>query len=540
MLLRANALAKGTRARGPRWSLLLECVNRDVVPVVPSRGSVGASGDLAPLAHLALPFVGEGRAVVDGEELSGADALARAGLEPIRLRQGGPLASSTGPSSWRPSARLRWFAPAAREDSRYRVRAVGRGPAGLARELSAGGARSAPAAGPGRRGRQRPPTARRVGGHRGAPLVRQGAGRVLAALRATGARCEPRHSRVRRAHDRDRAERCDRQPARHRRARRAHVERELPRPAARVRARRARHGARRVRVHLRAAHRASRESVALRRPARVPHARRRAELGLHDPAVRRGGARQREQGSVPSRERRLDPDERGPGGSRVDGQRLRAQVLDRRCERRAHARDRVARRGAGGRVFGSSRAGRRWPRGARFRSHAVADRVRGSPLATDIERLATAIGSGKLVAAVEREAEAEERAFARSTPWSKSSAATCARSVAPRGTQLNALVADGGAAFACSSTTSIPRWRSGRRSSSSTAAPARRRETTTRSKLCALAAHARRGRDAARAERQAGRRVHDARGCAARADRQRTARSALGDVGGVSPARGSG
>src|SRR5215207_2043990 len=86
MLLRANALAKGySGARPEVVELLLECVNRDVVPIVPSRGSVGASGDLAPLAHLALPLVGEGRAIVDGEELGGADALARAGLEPIRL-----------------------------------------------------------------------------------------------------------------------------------------------------------------------------------------------------------------------------------------------------------------------------------------------------------------------------------------------------------------------------------------------------------------------------------------------------------------------
>jgi histidine ammonia-lyase len=87
MLLRANTLAKGySGARPEVVELILECVNRGVVPVVPSRGSVGASGDLAPLAHLALPLVGEGRALVDGDELSGADALARVGLDPIRLQ----------------------------------------------------------------------------------------------------------------------------------------------------------------------------------------------------------------------------------------------------------------------------------------------------------------------------------------------------------------------------------------------------------------------------------------------------------------------
>ena len=87
MVLRANALAKGfSGARVETVELLLDCLNKGVLPVVPSRGSVGASGDLAPLAHLALPLVGEGSARFEGELLSGADALARAGLEPVRLQ----------------------------------------------------------------------------------------------------------------------------------------------------------------------------------------------------------------------------------------------------------------------------------------------------------------------------------------------------------------------------------------------------------------------------------------------------------------------
>jgi histidine ammonia-lyase len=86
MLLRANTLAKGNSgARIETVELLLACLERGIVPVVPSRGSVGASGDLAPLAHLALPLVGEGEAFVDGERLSGAEALDRVGLEPLRL-----------------------------------------------------------------------------------------------------------------------------------------------------------------------------------------------------------------------------------------------------------------------------------------------------------------------------------------------------------------------------------------------------------------------------------------------------------------------
>src|SRR6476619_6904349 len=86
MLLRANALAKGfSGARVETVELLLECLNRGVLPLVPARGSVGASGDLAPLAHLALPLVGEGTAFYDGELVDGAEALQRAGLSPVRL-----------------------------------------------------------------------------------------------------------------------------------------------------------------------------------------------------------------------------------------------------------------------------------------------------------------------------------------------------------------------------------------------------------------------------------------------------------------------
>jgi histidine ammonia-lyase len=85
-LLRANALAKGTSGvRRDVVDLLLGLLGRGVLPIVPSRGSLGASGDLAPLAHLALVLVGEGWAQVGDEVLPGADALARAGLAPIEL-----------------------------------------------------------------------------------------------------------------------------------------------------------------------------------------------------------------------------------------------------------------------------------------------------------------------------------------------------------------------------------------------------------------------------------------------------------------------
>jgi histidine ammonia-lyase len=87
MLMRANTLAKGySGTRVEVVELLVECLEHNVLPEVPSRGSVGASGDLAPLAHLALPLVGEGRAWVGDELLPGGEALTRAGLEPVRLQ----------------------------------------------------------------------------------------------------------------------------------------------------------------------------------------------------------------------------------------------------------------------------------------------------------------------------------------------------------------------------------------------------------------------------------------------------------------------
>jgi histidine ammonia-lyase len=87
LLLRANALATGCcGTRAEVAELLVECLNRGLLPRVPSRGSVGASGDLAPLAHLALPLIGEGEAWVEGELLAGGEALGRVGLEPLHLR----------------------------------------------------------------------------------------------------------------------------------------------------------------------------------------------------------------------------------------------------------------------------------------------------------------------------------------------------------------------------------------------------------------------------------------------------------------------
>src|SRR5690606_25033273 len=97
MLLRANVLALGHSGVRPEViELLLGLLNRRVHPIVPERGSVGASGDLAPLSHLALVLIGEGEAVHEGERVPGGEALRRAGLEPITLEAKEGLALNNG------------------------------------------------------------------------------------------------------------------------------------------------------------------------------------------------------------------------------------------------------------------------------------------------------------------------------------------------------------------------------------------------------------------------------------------------------------
>ena len=97
MLLRANVLALGySGARAAVVETLLAMLERGVLPVVPEKGSVGASGDLAPLAHLALAAIGEGEAVYGGERLAGGEALRRVGVEPLRLEAKEGLALLNG------------------------------------------------------------------------------------------------------------------------------------------------------------------------------------------------------------------------------------------------------------------------------------------------------------------------------------------------------------------------------------------------------------------------------------------------------------
>ncbi len=97
MLLRANVLALGfSGIRLEIIEMLCELLNHHVCPVIPEKGSVGASGDLAPLAHLALSLIGEGEASFEGERVESREALRRAGLEPQRLEAKEGLALLNG------------------------------------------------------------------------------------------------------------------------------------------------------------------------------------------------------------------------------------------------------------------------------------------------------------------------------------------------------------------------------------------------------------------------------------------------------------
>src|SRR6266480_2235608 len=97
MLLRANVLALGfSGIRSEVIQLLCEMLNHRVHPVVPEKGSVGASGDLAPLAHLALTLIGEGETFFDGKRMDGGDALKHAKLKPVQLEAKEGLALLNG------------------------------------------------------------------------------------------------------------------------------------------------------------------------------------------------------------------------------------------------------------------------------------------------------------------------------------------------------------------------------------------------------------------------------------------------------------
>ncbi|MFO7896820.1 MAG: histidine ammonia-lyase [Candidatus Cloacimonadales bacterium] len=97
MLLRINVLAKGhSGIRLSTLQALIDMLNKQVHPCIPEKGSVGASGDLAPLSHLALVLLGQGEAIYQGQRISGAEAMQKAGIKPVKLQAKEGLALNNG------------------------------------------------------------------------------------------------------------------------------------------------------------------------------------------------------------------------------------------------------------------------------------------------------------------------------------------------------------------------------------------------------------------------------------------------------------
>ena len=216
LLLKAASLAHGVSGVRPEViDALLALLNADVLPVIPEKGSVGASGDLAPLAHLAGVLIGVGEAFVDGVRMPAAQALAHAGLAPLQLgpKEGLALLNGTQAST----------ALAIHAVQRLR-RVFDTAVAVGAMTVDAAKGSDTPFddrihAVRGQRGQRAvatplPRVAGRQRAARLAPRLRPRAGPVLPALPAAGDGRVPRPDRPRLGHPADRGERRVRQPAR--------------------------------------------------------------------------------------------------------------------------------------------------------------------------------------------------------------------------------------------------------------------------------------------------------------------------------------
>ena len=374
MLLRANALAKGySGARVETVELLLECLNRGVLPRVPAaaRSARAATSRRSRISRCRSSA--RARRGSTASCCRGAEALARAGLEPITL------AAKEGLSLDQRHAVHGRDRRARRSCARGGSRSTADIACALSLEALQGSRtsfhpadpRSArPLRGPGRLRRERPPPARGLGDHRVAPLVRQGAGRLLAALRAAGARRLPRPARLRRGDGRGRAERGDRQPARARRRRPA-SSRTATSTASRSRSRSTRSRWRSP------SWRASPSGASSGSSTRA------SRTGCRRSSTVEGGLNSGfmipqyvAAALVSARTRSLChpasvdsiPTSAGQEDHVSMGNAAGLKALAGARERRAGARDRAARRRAGGRVPGAARAGRRRARHARRRA----------------------------------------------------------------------------------------------------------------------------------------------------------------------------
>ena len=354
-----------------------------ITPVVREYGSLGCSGDLAPLSHCALALMGEGEVRdADGTLMPAADALAAAGLTPVELKAKEGLALINGTDG------MLGMLVLAITDLRMLLRTADIAAAmsveaqmGTDRVFAAELQELRPQVGQGALGRQPPRRARRLGrdGQPPGGHVPPGAGRLLAALLAAGARRRPRHRRARRHHRRARAG-ARRSTTRWSSATRSAVQRQLPRRA----------GRRTCSTSSRSSPPTS-ASISERRTDRFLDRARNHDLPpflADDPGVDSGHMiAQYTQAAIVSEMKRLAvpasvdsiPSQRDAGGPRVDGLERRAQAAP--LGRRAvpGGRDRAADRGPRARLPASARAGRRH---RRRRRPAARERRRRGPAPT--------------------------------------------------------------------------------------------------------------------------------------------------------------
>ena len=195
MLLRARSLAMGYSGARPEVAeTILRLLNAGITPIVPEHGSLGASGDLAPLAHCGLALIGEGEVMdANGHRRPAPEALAEAGIEPLTLRAKEGLALINGTDGILGMLVLAVCGPAlAPAGRRSDGGDVGGGPARHGSRLRRGPDRVAPAARAGRQRRQPAPPARRLADRRQPSRGRPArAGRLLAPLRPAGQRRRP-------------------------------------------------------------------------------------------------------------------------------------------------------------------------------------------------------------------------------------------------------------------------------------------------------------------------------------------------------------
>ena len=286
LVLRANAIAKGFSGVRPVVAeTLCAMLNKSVHPVIPGQGSVGASGDLAPLAHLAMVAIGEGDAIYNGDLTTGAEAMKAAGIAPLTLEAKEGLAMLNGTQGM-----LSLLSLALRDAE------IVADTADVAAALSLDALRGSPAAFDARIAKVRPypghaTTARnldRLNDRQRDPRLAQigrrrpaRAGCVQLALHPAGTRQRARRSRPDRCDTSRRTQQRHGQSARVRhgreRRRRCAERRQFSRAAARDRGGRNGRGAHHARWHLRAPHRADDQS-ADEPVARVSGERRRASI----------------------------------------------------------------------------------------------------------------------------------------------------------------------------------------------------------------------------------------------------------------------